>query len=192
MVDGCSAIRTSRRDADAVKAEAAEATRRHGLRQGIRREVAGDPARRRRRRRPERQRTPTYFVNGVRAETQGWLPAHYFELALQTRAEEGRQSRPRVMTSAVRTESLTKDFTTGFWRPRPHRALDGLSLEIPAGGVFGLLGPNGAGKSTTLKLLLNLLWPTSGRRKCWAVRPATCARTRGSASCRSIPCSTTT
>src|SRR5262245_59725632 len=66
------------------------------------------------------------------------------------------------MTSAIRTERLNKDFLTGFWRPRPHRALDALSLEVPAGGVFGLLGPNGAGKSTTLKLLINLLWPTSG------------------------------
>ena len=67
------------------------------------------------------------------------------------------------MATAVRTESLTKDFRTGFWRPRPHRGLDGLTLEIPSGGVWGLLGPNGAGKSTTLKLLLNLLRPTSGR-----------------------------
>jgi ABC-2 type transport system ATP-binding protein len=66
------------------------------------------------------------------------------------------------MTPAVRTDHLTKDFHTGFWRPRPHRAVDGLSFEIPSGGVFGLLGPNGAGKSTTLKLLLNLLWPTTG------------------------------
>jgi ABC-2 type transport system ATP-binding protein len=66
------------------------------------------------------------------------------------------------MTSAIRTDRLTKDFLTGFWRPRPHRALDALSLEVPSGGVFGLLGPNGAGKSTTLKLLINLLWPTSG------------------------------
>ncbi len=67
------------------------------------------------------------------------------------------------MATVVRTDGLTKDFTTGFWRPRPHRGLDGLTLEVPAGGVFGLLGPNGAGKSTTLKLLLNLLRPTSGR-----------------------------
>ena len=65
--------------------------------------------------------------------------------------------------TAVRTEALTKDFSTGFWRPVPKRALDALSLEIPAGGVFGLLGPNGAGKSTTLKLLVDLLRPTSGR-----------------------------
>jgi ABC-2 type transport system ATP-binding protein len=62
---------------------------------------------------------------------------------------------------AVVTDALTKDFPLG-WRGR-RRALDELSLEIPTGGVFGLLGPNGAGKSTTLKILLNLLWPTSGR-----------------------------
>jgi ABC-2 type transport system ATP-binding protein len=62
----------------------------------------------------------------------------------------------------VQTDRLTKDFVAGFWRSRPHRALDSLTLEVPAGGVFGLLGPNGAGKSTTLKLLLNLLRPTSG------------------------------
>jgi ABC-type sulfate/molybdate transport systems ATPase subunit len=46
---------------------------------------------------------------------------------------------------------------------RSHRALDHLSLEIPFGEVFGLFGPNGAGKSTALKLLLNLIRPTSGR-----------------------------
>ena len=67
------------------------------------------------------------------------------------------------MATVVRTDGLTKDFTTGFWRPRPARALDGVSLDVPQGGVFGLLGPNGAGKSTTLKLLLNLLRPTKGR-----------------------------
>jgi ABC-2 type transport system ATP-binding protein len=66
------------------------------------------------------------------------------------------------MGTVVRTDGLTKDFSTGFWRPRPQRALDALTFEIPAGGVFGLLGPNGAGKSTTLKLLIGLLWPTSG------------------------------
>jgi ABC-2 type transport system ATP-binding protein len=67
------------------------------------------------------------------------------------------------MPTVVRTDRLTKDFAVGFWRPRPHRGLDALSLAIPAGGVFGLLGPNGAGKSTTLKLLLDLLRPTSGQ-----------------------------
>jgi ABC-2 type transport system ATP-binding protein len=67
------------------------------------------------------------------------------------------------MRAVVHTERLTKDFFAGFWRPRPRRALDGLSLDVPAGAVFGLLGPNGAGKSTTLKLLVRLLRPTSGR-----------------------------
>ena len=67
------------------------------------------------------------------------------------------------MATVVRTESLTKDFLAGFWRRRPLRALDGLSFDIAEGDVFGLLGPNGAGKSTTLKLLLSLIWPTSGR-----------------------------
>jgi ABC-2 type transport system ATP-binding protein len=66
------------------------------------------------------------------------------------------------MDTVVSASGLTKDFASGFWRPRPHRALDDLSFDVPAGGVFGLLGPNGAGKSTTLKLLMNLLRPTSG------------------------------
>jgi ABC-2 type transport system ATP-binding protein len=64
---------------------------------------------------------------------------------------------------AIRTESLTKDFSIGFWRPRPYRALDGLNLEVGKGETFGFLGPNGAGKTTTLKLLMQLIYPTSGR-----------------------------
>ena len=63
---------------------------------------------------------------------------------------------------AIETEGLTKDFLVGFWRPRPYRALDGLTLSVEAGEVFGFLGPNGAGKSTTLKLLMQLIFPTSG------------------------------
>ena len=83
------------------------------------------------------------------------------------------------MPSAVIVERLTKDFQVGFWRRRPHRALDNLSLEIPRGAVFGLLGPNGAGKSTTLKLLLNLLRPTSGRIEVLGAPPgSTAARAR--------------
>ena len=67
-----------------------------------------------------------------------------------------------MASSVLRTERLTKDFASGFWRATSFRALDDLSLEVPAGVVFGLVGPNGAGKSTTLNLLLNLLRPTSG------------------------------
>ena len=66
------------------------------------------------------------------------------------------------MAAAIDTENLTKDFPVGFWRPRPYRALDNLTLQVEAGEVFGFLGPNGAGKSTTLKLLMQLLYPTSG------------------------------
>src|SRR5215471_17586714 len=65
--------------------------------------------------------------------------------------------------SAVATYELTKDFAVGFWRKRPYRALDGLTLEVEPGEVFGFLGPNGAGKTTTLKLLMQLVYPTSGR-----------------------------
>ncbi len=64
---------------------------------------------------------------------------------------------------AIETEELTKDYRVGFWRPRPYRALDRLTLSVPQGEVFGFLGPNGAGKSTTLKLLMQLVYPTSGR-----------------------------
>ena len=67
------------------------------------------------------------------------------------------------MAPAIRIEGLTKDYAVGFWRPRPYRALDALTLDIEQGEVFGFLGPNGAGKTTTLKLLMQLIFPTSGR-----------------------------
>jgi len=64
--------------------------------------------------------------------------------------------------SVVEIENLTKDFQAGFWRKRPVRALDNLTLRVEAGETFGFLGPNGAGKTTTIKILMNLLKPTSG------------------------------
>ncbi len=69
------------------------------------------------------------------------------------------------MAAAIETENLTKDFLVGFWRPRPYRALDGLTLSVEPGEVFGFLGPNGAGKSTTLKLLMQLIYPTAGQAR---------------------------
>src|SRR6516162_7286693 len=63
---------------------------------------------------------------------------------------------------AIRTQDLSKDYFVGFWRPRPYRALDRLSIDVAPGDVFGFLGPNGAGKTTTLKLLMQLVFPTSG------------------------------
>jgi ABC-2 type transport system ATP-binding protein len=64
---------------------------------------------------------------------------------------------------ALATDELTKDYAIGFWRKRPYRALDRLSLDVETGEVFGFLGPNGAGKTTALKLLMQLVFPTSGR-----------------------------
>ena len=64
--------------------------------------------------------------------------------------------------SVVEIENLTKDFSIGFWKKRPLRALENLCLEVHRGEIFGFLGPNGAGKSTTIKILMNLLHPTSG------------------------------
>src|SRR5688500_11149895 len=69
------------------------------------------------------------------------------------------------MAAAIETDSLTKDFLVGFWRPRPYRALDELTLSVEPGEVFGFLGPNGAGKSTTLKLLMQLIYPTAGEAR---------------------------
>ena len=63
---------------------------------------------------------------------------------------------------AIRTDALTKHYQVGFWRPRPYLALEGLTLSVAQGEVFGFLGPNGAGKTTTLKLLMQLIYPTSG------------------------------
>lgn len=58
--------------------------------------------------------------------------------------------------SAIRTEALTLSYKHG-------RGIESLDLDVPAGEVFGFLGPNGAGKTTTIRVLLDLLRPTSGR-----------------------------
>ena len=62
----------------------------------------------------------------------------------------------------VEAQNLTKVYRD-FWGRQKVRALKALDLEIRKGEIFGLLGPNGSGKSTTIKLLLGLLFPTSGR-----------------------------
>ena len=64
--------------------------------------------------------------------------------------------------SVIATNDLSKDYRLGFWRKRPFRALDRLSLQVERGEVFGFLGPNGAGKTTTLKILTGLIFPTAG------------------------------
>ncbi|MFN2455340.1 MAG: ATP-binding cassette domain-containing protein [Pyrinomonadaceae bacterium] len=66
------------------------------------------------------------------------------------------------MSTVVEIENLTKDYEVGFWRKRKVRALDGLSLTVERGEIFGFLGANGAGKTTTLKLLMRLVYPSAG------------------------------
>jgi ABC-2 type transport system ATP-binding protein len=61
-------------------------------------------------------------------------------------------------------EQLTKQFVVGL-RQRRVTALQGLDLQVNAGEIFGFLGPNGAGKTTTMKILMGLIYPTSGRAR---------------------------
>src|SRR6266850_7205668 len=65
----------------------------------------------------------------------------------------------------VEIENLTKDYEVGFLRKRKVRALDGLSVSVEEGEIFGFLGANGAGKTTTLKLLMRLIFPTAGKAR---------------------------
>ena len=69
------------------------------------------------------------------------------------------------MPAIVEIEQLTKDYEVGFWRKKKVRALDGLSLQVNEGEIFGFLGANGAGKTTTLKLLMSLIFPTAGKAR---------------------------
>jgi len=71
-----------------------------------------------------------------------------------------KESRPP--DTVIELTQLTKDYETGFLTKKRVRALDHLSLEVRRGEIFGFLGPNGAGKTTTLKLLMRLIYPTSG------------------------------
>jgi ABC-2 type transport system ATP-binding protein len=60
------------------------------------------------------------------------------------------------MPTVIKTEQLTKSYGT-------HRGIMDVNLEVAQGEVFGFLGPNGAGKTTTIRVLLDLIRPTSGR-----------------------------
>jgi ABC-2 type transport system ATP-binding protein len=63
---------------------------------------------------------------------------------------------------AIEIENLTKDYPSGFLETKSKRSLEGLTMKVESGEVFGFLGPNGAGKSTTIKLLVGLIFPTEG------------------------------
>lgn len=69
------------------------------------------------------------------------------------------------MQYIIEIENLSKDYEVGFWKKKKVRALDDLSLKVAPGQIFGFLGGNGAGKTTTIKILMSLLFPTSGSAK---------------------------
>ena len=60
------------------------------------------------------------------------------------------------MQTVIETKALCKQYG-------PHTAVDHVELHVPQGCVYGFIGPNGAGKSTTMKMLLGLIHPTTGR-----------------------------
>ncbi len=59
------------------------------------------------------------------------------------------------MENALLLDTITKRYSG-------HTAVDGLSLSVPTGTIYGILGPNGAGKSTTLRMVMNIIMPDSG------------------------------
>jgi ABC-2 type transport system ATP-binding protein len=71
-----------------------------------------------------------------------------------------RQASPETAAHGLAVEAidLVKDFNET-------RAVDGVSLSVPSGSIYGLLGPNGAGKTTTLRMLLGIIDPSSGTRR---------------------------
>ena len=85
--------------------------------------------------------------------------------------------------AVIETEKLTKYYGR-------HRGIDGVSLSVNEGEIYGFIGPNGAGKSTMIKTLLNFLFPTSGSARIFGLDCAaqshlikkqrrTCLRSRG-------------
>jgi ABC-2 type transport system ATP-binding protein len=66
------------------------------------------------------------------------------------------------MTAVIHTERLTKNYG-------PHRGITELDLDVQEGEIFGFLGPNGAGKTTTMRVLLDLIRPTSGRAEVFGI-----------------------
>src|SRR5664279_1868891 len=79
--------------------------------------------------------------------TQPWVPG-------KSNPRKDRAPAPQ-MTYAIETRALTKRYGR-------HTALDGINLAVETGSVYGMIGPNGAGKTTTMRLLLDIIRPTSG------------------------------
>jgi ABC-2 type transport system ATP-binding protein len=71
----------------------------------------------------------------------------------------------------IEIAKLSKTYRLGFWMGKKVHALKSLDLSVGTGQVFGLLGPNGAGKSTTIKILMDLVRPTSGSARVFGLEP---------------------
>jgi ABC-2 type transport system ATP-binding protein len=66
------------------------------------------------------------------------------------------------MTAVIHTDRLTKNYGV-------HRGITDVDLDVEAGEIFGFLGPNGAGKTTTMRVLVDLIRPTSGRAEVFGI-----------------------
>jgi ABC-2 type transport system ATP-binding protein len=75
------------------------------------------------------------------------------------------------MPPVISISSLEKTYQSGIIRPKRVRALDGVSMDVPSGSVFGLLGPNGAGKTTMVKILLGVARATGGEARLFGHAP---------------------
>jgi ABC-2 type transport system ATP-binding protein len=85
---------------------------------------------------------------------------------VEKKGGEKAQSQDEI-AAAIESENLTKIYHDDI------RAVDGTSFSVRSGEIFGLLGPNGAGKSTTIKMLVTLTKPTSGRLRVFGVDVST-------------------
>ncbi len=83
-----------------------------------------------------------------------------------------------MTTKAIAIHELRRQFVSGVRVAKKKQALDGLSLEVEEGEVFGFLGPNGAGKSTTIKILVSLLRQDSGEALIFGNDPRKCQSRR--------------
>ena len=80
------------------------------------------------------------------------------------------------MGIVLETEEVTKVYKSSMGKGTV--AVDKLSLQVNQGEIFGLVGPNGSGKTTTLKIILGLLHPTSGRARLFGEDTWTAMRVR--------------
>lgn len=108
---------------------------------------------------------------GATQELRKALYAEFFPQGVSSPEISGT---PETQTGTIiRIKDLCKDYRVGWAQHRKFRALDGISLDVNAGEIFGFLGPNGAGKTTAIKVLLGITKPTSGTTEIFGETGAT-------------------